>query len=388
VVREALDRLRATHDLVVIEGAGSPAEINLKDRDLVNMFVAEIADAPVILVSDIDRGGVFAALVGTMELLEPHERARVKALLINKFRGDVSLLLSGLDFLEKRTGVPVLGVLPYVQRLRIADEDSASLDARRAQRPRDSGLDVAVIRLPRIANYDDFEPLEHEPGMGLRFVEHADALSGADLVILPGTKSTMADLAWLRETGFADALAARLGRREPVLGICGGCQMLGTAISDPEGIESDARLAEGLGFLPFRTEFGRDKRTAQVRARAPRATFLAEAGAILSGYEIHMGRLVHANDARAAFVVLERNGLADDALDGGVNDDGSAIGTMLHGIFENAAVRSALTAHLRRRKGLPILDTATEPAMDEFDRLAETVRGNVNMDRLRALVGR
>jgi adenosylcobyric acid synthase len=387
VVRDALARLRASYALVIIEGAGSPAEINLKDRDLVNMFVAEIADAPVVLVGDIDRGGVFAAFVGTMELLEPHERARVRGFLVNKFRGDVSLLKPGLDFLEGRTGVPVLGVLPYLQRLRIADEDSVSLEGRRGRCRTGADVDIAVIRLPRIANYDDFQPLEHEPGVGLRFVEQKDDLEGADLVILPGTKSTMADLQWLRTTGFADALTARVDRGDPVLGICGGCQMLGTAIADPEHVEADAGLAEGLGLLPFRTEFGRNKRTATVRARALEATFLSEAGGLVSGYEIHMGRLSRAPGARAAFAVLERNGHADDDVDGGIGAGGAVVGTMLHGIFEGATVRAALTAHLRRRRGLPAASPVAGPPVDEFDRLAEMIRGNVDMDRLRALVG-
>src|ERR1019366_659254 len=193
-----------SHDLIVIEGAGSPAEINLKDRDLVNMFVAKIADAPVLLVGDIDRGGVFAAFVGTMELLEPDERSRVAGFVINKFRGDVRLLDSGLRFLEERTGVPVLGVLPYVPKLRVADEDSLALDDRRGRaRAREGELEIAVVRLPRISNYDDFQPLEHEPGVVVRFVERAADLERADLVVLPGTKTTCADLAWLRESGLA-----------------------------------------------------------------------------------------------------------------------------------------------------------------------------------------
>jgi adenosylcobyric acid synthase len=387
IVRDALDRLRASYDLVVIEGAGSPAEVNLKDRDMVNMYVAGIADAPVILVGDIDRGGVFAALVGTMELLEPDERARVGALLINKFRGDVSQLTSGLEFLEKRTGVPVLGVLPYVPRLRIADEDAASLEERRGTRPANGELDIAVIRLPRIANYDDFQPLEHEPGVSVRFVERRDELAGADLVVVPGTKSTAADLRWLRASGLAEALTARAARGDLVLGICGGCQMLGTAIADPHRIESDAELGEGLGLLPHRTQFGRDKRTTQVRARASHATFLAAAGAAVQGYEIHMGRVIRAAGARPAFTVLERNGQTDDDLDGGVSDNGAVVGTMLHGLFESPGVRATLTSALRRRRGLPDAVPVTEAPVDEFDRLADVLRANVRMDLLWSLVG-
>ena len=367
LVREALDRLRASHDLVVIEGAGSPAEINLKDRDIVNMFVAGIADAPVVLVGDIDRGGVFAAFVGTMELLEPHERARVGAFLINKFRGDLRLLEPGLRFLEERTGVPVLGVLPYVQRLRVADEDSVSLEERRGRRRAGDGeVEIAIVRLPRIANYDDFRPLEHEPGVVVRFVEHADAIQGADLVVLPGTKSTMADLRWLRESGLAEAIVARARRGGRVLGICGGCQLLGGAIQDPHQVESDERCAEGLGLLAFSTQFGREKRTSQVRARAARGTFLCEAdGKDLSGYEIHMGRLHRGANASSAFVVTRRNGQPDDDLDGEVSPDDAVLGTMIHGLFENDCVRATLVASLRRRKGLPIATATTNRDVED-----------------------
>ncbi|WP_394825094.1 cobyric acid synthase [Pendulispora albinea] len=396
LVREALDRLRASHDLVVIEGAGSPAEINLKERDIVNMYVAQIADAPVVLVGDIDRGGVFAAFVGTMELLEPHERARVAAFVVNKFRGDIRLLEPGLRFLEERTRVPVLGVLPYVKQLRVADEDSVSLEERRGRRrAKADEIEIAVVRLPRISNYDDFQPLEHEPGVVVRFVEHEGAIAGADLVVVPGTKSTMADLAWLRQSGLAAAIVARARRGEPVLGICGGCQILGETIADPHGVESPETFAEGLGLLAFHTQFGREKRTSQVRARGARATFLCDpdapagpSGGDLFGYEIHMGRLARLPHASGAFAVVARNGVADRDLDGDASGDGAVVGTMIHGLFENIEVRRTLLAHLRRRKGLPPPPpgTAVPSASDEYDRLADVVRNNVNMDLLRRLV--
>ena len=390
MVHETLDRLRAAHDLVIIEGAGSPAEINLKDRDIVNMYVAHIAEAPVILVGDIDRGGVFAAFVGTMELLEPHERARVAAFLVNKFRGDVRLLEPGLRFLEDRTHVPVLGVLPYVKQLRVADEDSVSLEERRGRRRAAANqIDIAVVRLPRISNYDDFQPLEHEPDVVVRFVEHADALEGADLVILPGTKATMADLEWLHAGGFAEAIAARTSRGEPVLGICGGCQMLGESIADPHGVESPQSYARGLGLLAFHTQFGVEKRTCQVRARSARTSFLSAPAdhEELFGYEIHMGRLERHTHASASFRILARNGTDVHELDGDVSDDGSVVGTMIHGLFENASVRRTLLTHLRRAKGLPPPPPASAaPAMDEYDRLADVVRHHVNMDLLEKLI--
>jgi adenosylcobyric acid synthase len=389
VVRDALARLRASHDLVVIEGAGSPAEINLKDRDLVNMFVAGIADAPVLLVGDIDRGGVFAAFVGTMELLLPEERARVAAFVINKFRGDVRLLEPGLRFLEDRTGVPVLGVLPYVQRLRVADEDSAALDERRGRaRAREGELEIAVVRLPRIANYDDFQPLEHEPGVVVRFVEHPGDLEHADLVIVPGTKTTIADLGWLRETGLAAAIGARAASGGRVLGICGGCQLLGLTIEDPEGAESSVTSAEGLGLLPIRVRFGSTKRTTQVRARSTQAHWLASEGQLV-GYEIHMGKVEREGAAAGAFTIHARNGEPEDAVDGAVSPGGAVIGTMIHGLFENEGTRRALVASLRIARGWANVATPAVAAegADEYDRLADVLRANLRTDLLDALVG-
>jgi adenosylcobyric acid synthase len=381
LVRESLERLRATHDVVVIEGAGSPAEINLKERDLVNMFVAGAADCKVVLVGDIDRGGVFAAFVGTIELLEPHERARIGAFLVNKFRGDPRLLEPGLRFLEERTRIPVLGILPYVRHLRIADEDSVSLDDRRARpRARAHEVEIAVVRLPRISNYDDFQPLEHEPGVVVRFVEHRAELEGSDLVVVPGTKTTMADLRWLRERGIADVVADRAGLRQPVLGICGGCQMLGFDIADPDRVESDQERAEGLGLLPLTTTFSRKKRTTQVRARPlGRSLLAAGASGEVAAYEIHMGCVDRRGDAPGVFAVLARNGDAQDDVDGAVSPDGTVVGTMLHGLFENASVRGAVLAYLRQRKGLaPVGAPAPITTGDPYDRLAAVLRENID----------
>jgi adenosylcobyric acid synthase len=388
-VRAAIGRLRAAYDVVVIEGAGSPAEVNLKARDVVNMFVAEAADAPVILVGDIDRGGVFAAFVGTLELLEPAERGRVAALLVNKFRGDARLFESGVRFLEERTGVPVLGVLPYVRGLRVADEDSVALDDRRGRRrARPDEVEIAVVLLPRISNYDDFLPLEHEPGVVVRFVDAARDVEGADLVVLPGTKSTMADLRWLGESGFGAALAARARRGEPILGICGGCQMLGRAIRDPLRVESEATAAEGLGLLPLTTVFGAEKRTAQVVARPGATSFLTDAAVgSVTGYQIHMGR-TERSAGGGVFIVETRNAEEDVEHDGACSEDGSVVGTMLHGLFDNVSVRRALLGRLRERRGISA-SVAPAPAVpyDEYDRLAGVLRENVDMALLRRMVG-
>jgi adenosylcobyric acid synthase len=394
MIAACLDRLRRRCDLLVIEGAGSPAEINLRANDIVNMHVAHAADARVVLVGDIDRGGVFAAFVGTMELLEPDERRRVCGFLINKFRGERSLLEPGLDFLTRRTGLPVLGVLPYLPALRIADEDSLSLDHRRLRRLAAPGeLDIAVVRLPRIANFDDFDPLEHEPGVALRFVETPDALTGADLVILPGSKSTAADLGWLRRSGLAEAIAARARRGDPLLGICGGCQMLGLSIEDPEGLESPEPSVDGLGLLAIRTRFRRDKLTAQIQARPLGACFLTEglaASAELGGYEIHMGTVEPAGAERApTFRIVTRNAAASNADDGAVSPDGRVVGTMIHGLFENDRLRAAMLLALRRGRGLPEPVTAprAHDKQAEYDRLAAAFREHVDLPLLRRSAG-
>jgi adenosylcobyric acid synthase len=393
LIAGCLDRLRRRCDLLVIEGAGSPAEINLRANDIVNMHVAHAADARVLLVGDIDRGGVFAAFVGTLELLEPEERSRVAAFLVNKFRGDRALLEPGLDFLTRRTGLPVLGVLPYLRDLRVADEDSLSLDHRRRRRAAGPGeLDIAVVRLPRLSNFDDFDPLDHEPGVTLRFVERAEELAGADLVILPGSKSTAADLAWLRRSGLADALTARAGQGAPVLGICGGCQMLGLSIEDPDGLESPEASVPGLGLLPLRTRFQRDKLTAQVQACPAGAGFLTRglpATDALTGYEIHMGAVQAEAAGAPAFQIVARNGRPERAADGAVSPDGGVVGTMIHGLFENDRLRAALLAALRGARGLP--EPAAAPRrfdkQAEYDRLAASLREHVDLPLLRRLAG-
>jgi adenosylcobyric acid synthase len=377
---------------VIIEGAGSPAEVNLKARDLVNMHVARLAEAPVLLVGDIDRGGVFAALVGTLELLEPDERARVAALVINNFRGDPGLLEPGLEFVRQRTGKPVLGVVPHVPQLRIADEDSVSLETRKArQRPSRAELDIAVVRLPQLSNYDDVLELEHEPGVTVRFVQEPAELRGVDLLILPGSKSTLSDLGWLRRSGLSAQIARQAHAGGLVLGICGGCQMLGTWIEDPERVESREPLVPGLGLLDSSTRFAADKRTTQVEARCELPCFLADdapAAAPLRGYEIHMGRITLGPTTRSPFRLLARNGQPVAACDGAINFGGNVIGTMLHGLFANESVRRALLRRLRERRGLLEPSRAAFPSREaEYDRLAAVVRQAFDAKLLRRLIG-
>jgi adenosylcobyric acid synthase len=380
VIAASLLRLRQAHEFVIIEGAGSPAEINLRDRELVNMHVARLADAPVLLVGDIDRGGVFAAFVGTLALLEPADRRRVAAFVVNKFRGDLALLQPGLDELTARTGVPVAGVIPYIPDLRIAEEDSLSLDERAGRRrPTTDQLDVCVVRLPRLSNHDEFAALEHEPGVVVRFPERAAELAGADLVIVPGSKSTVTDLAWMRERGIAEALLIRAQLGLPVLGICGGCQMLGEAIDDPDGVESAAVHAPGLGLLPLRTRFQREKLTARVAATVAGDSWLGAPGpAVVTGYEIHMGMVEPTRPCPAPFTIIERNGEACRIRDGAVS--GSVVGTLIHGLLDHDGVRAALLANLRRRRALDAPTPAAALAGDEYDRVAAVVRRALGLD--------
>ena len=393
IVADSLHSLRAKHDLIIIEGAGSPAEINLAGQDLVNMHVAAEAEAPVLLVGDIDRGGVFAHLVGTMELLAPADRERVAGFLINKFRGDVALLAPGLEFLRERFRVPVLGVIPYLERLRIADEDSVALEDRRNRRATGLGqIDIAVIKLPRISNYDDFLALEHEDGVTVRFVEEPREMAGADLAIIPGSKSTIADLGWLHESGFALAIVDRAREGGLIAGICGGCQMLGEGIDDPHRVESDEASARGLGLLPIVTRFAKTKLTAQVRVRVKSSSILSGADIVadeISAYEIHMGNVERTAGSSAPFRIVSRNGAPADTLDGAINRDGSVAGTMLHGIFENDALRAAFLGALRRRKGLAA-HGETRPVASreaEYDRLASAVADSVDLPMLRKIAG-
>jgi adenosylcobyric acid synthase len=386
LVLQCLERLRRRYDVVVAEGAGSPAEVNLREGDLVNMFVARAARAPVVLVGDIDRGGVFASFVGTLELLEAEERSLVRALLVNKFRGDPALLEPGLRFLEERTGVPVLGVLPFLERLGIADEDSVSLDDRRRKAAAPPGrVDIVVARLPRISNFDDFLPLEQEPEVAVRFVEAPDEVGNPDLFVLPGTKCTATDLEWLRASGLAGVAFERARRGRPLLGICGGFQMLGRSIDDPDRVESSRPRVEGLGLLPVRTVFGREKVTRRVRARPASRSFLTEelpSTAGLSAYEIHMGRIEPLEGRTPAFEVLGEPG--PGRFEGAVS--GAIVGTLLHGLFDDPLLRRSLLSELRRRAGsgpAVLGDWNREAA---YDRLADAFCASVRLDLLDSLV--
>lgn len=369
------DDLASEFDIIVIEGAGSPAEINLKADDIVNMGLARLVAAPVLLAGDIDRGGVFAQLYGTVELLEPDERARICGLIINKFRGDVEILRPGLAMLEEKTRLPVVGVVPYL-KVDIEDEDSLSerLQQKNAVKP----LDVAIVRLPHISNFTDFMPLEQHPLLGVRYVQAARELGMPDLIILPGTKNTVNDLLWLRQCGLETAVQKLARRGTPVLGVCGGYQMLGGMLDDSAGTESGRpQTLRGLELLPTRTVFTLEKRRAQVTATAA-APF---AGAALTGYEIHTGRTTVEG---APFCTL-----ADGTPDGCVQ--GSVFGTYLHGLFDSGELTEKLAALLCRRKGLAP-ETAAPLTMQayreqQFDLLADGVRRALDMSAIYAAMG-
>ena len=372
----AFDSLSEEADIVVIEGAGSPAEINLKADDIVNMGLAKLVDAPVLLAGDIDRGGVFAQLYGTVALLEPEERARIAGLVINKFRGDVDILRPGLAMLEEKTGLPVLGVVPYLH-VEIEDEDSLSerLNARDAVKP----LDVAVIRLPHISNFTDFIPLEQHELLGVCYVQRARELGAPDLVILPGTKNTMEDLLWLRQSGLEAAVRRLAQAQTPVLGVCGGYQMLGQTLDDPAGTESGKPLSlAGLGLLPTRTTFDAQKRRTQVRAVALGAPF---AGARMTGYEIHNGRTTVNGEPFCR--------LADGTPEGCVCPN--VFGTYLHGLFDSGELTQALVKLLCARKGISPKETRptsmAEYRQAQFDLLADGVRRALDMGAVYRAMG-
>ena len=372
----AYNSLAEEVDIIVIEGAGSPAEINLKTDDIVNMGLAKLVDAPVLLAGDIDRGGVFAQLYGTVALLEPDERTRIKGLLINKFRGDVEILRPGLAMLEEKTHLPVVGVVPYL-RVEIEDEDSLSdrLSTESSVKP----LDIAILRLPHVSNFTDFIPLEQHPLLGVRYVQRARQLGTPDLVILPGTKNTMDDLRWLRESGLEACILKLAAKGTPVLGVCGGYQMLGHTLADPDGEESGTPCTlPGLGLLPTDTVFNAEKHLSQTNATVEAIPF---AGAKLTGYEIHAGRTTVQG---SPFCIL-----ADGTPEGCVQ--ANVFGTYLHGLFDTGELTEKLTAFLCKKKGISPADapllSMEQYRQQQFDLLADGVRAALDMDAVYAAMG-
>lgn len=386
IVEQSMRKLQAENDVIVLEGAGSPAEINLKDRDIANMRMAHLADAAVVLVADIDRGGVFASIVGTLELLDVEERARVKGIIINKFRGMRELLDDGLKWLEEKTGIPVLGVVPYIS-LDIEAEDSLALSSLRFKKPQQGefDLDVAMIQLPRISNFTDVDPLFDEPGVGVRLVRHVNELGTPDMIILPGTKNTVEDLQWLRQEGLEDAVKNLACNGTQVIGICGGFQMLGNELRDPDAVEGDGRDVEGLQLLPIVTTFLPNKKTVQMSGTLQAASISGDA-MTLTGYEIHLGDSVIVDESVSPFLLLE-----DGRQDGAVTADGQVVGTYFHGIFHNREFTRLIVNRLREKKGLAPIDgvvkSDAERREEAYEMLAKHVETYVDMKKLKGIMG-
>ena len=387
-IRESYQRLRDRHDFMVLEGAGSISEINLKDKDIANLKIALMARCPVILVADIDRGGVFAQIAGTIDLLDPLERSYVKGVIINKFRGDASLLGPGIEFIRKRTGVPVLGVLPWLPELCLPAEDSVILNKETVRGAAPArGIRIGIVKLPRISNFTDFDQLQGEPDVFLSYVRTAEQLEGLDILIIPGSKSTIGDLLFLRKNGLFDAMAAFTGR---IIGICGGYQMLGKRVLDPQRVESSLPEAPGFGLLPVETVMLPEKETHQAWARLEEPGRLLASGcdAELSGYEIHMGQTSYTGTPRPFARIVKRGADAVDLQDGCVSPDGRVFGTYLHGIFDNAPFRDPYLNAIRAEKGLPQFSEATrEPRQDPFDLLAAHMERHLDMPKLFEICG-
>ena len=383
-IMKAYKELDSQYDIIVIEGAGSPAEINLKENDVVNMFMAKQAKAPVLLAGDIDRGGVFASLVGTMMLFDDSERNMVKGILINKFRGDKTILQPGLDMLEERIHVPTLGVIPYLH-VDIDDEDSLT---ERFDKKGEVGLiDIAVIRLPRISNFTDFNVLEYVPGVTLRYVKTVAELKNPDLIILPGTKNTMEDLLWMRQSGLEASVLKHAAENRPIFGVCGGYQMLGEELSDPYGVEAGGTIA-GMGLLPAKTIFEKEKTRTQIKGR-----FLSDISGIfanlsqveIEGYEIHMGQTEILDGQSGHLAVLEEiSGKAAKESVGMCR--GNIYGSYIHGIFDQEDVAKTLVAALYKEKGLDCEELAGLNVQaykeQQYDLLAQGIRENINMELL------
>jgi adenosylcobyric acid synthase len=387
-VMESYRRLAQAYDLIVLEGAGSAVELNLKKNDLVNFNMAKKAGAAVLLVADIDRGGVFAATIGAFHLLTIGERRMLRGFIINKFRGDAALFEEGVEIIARRTQRPVLGVVPYVNDLVLPEEDSVALTRKRSPGvwEEGGGLRIGVVRLPHISNYTDFDPLEQEPGVNLRYVDHRDELAGLDLLILPGTKNTISDLLSLKETGLFRRIQSYAKEGGRLVGICGGYQILGQEVRDPLGVEGDPRTEAGLNLLPVVTTMAGAKTTTQVQARAPDP----RAGGVLSAYEIHMGVTEIQGEGQPAFVIVSRNGRPLKAPDGWVSPDRRVWGAYLHGLFDNDGFRRFFLQELRKtRPGM--YTTAPATSYENFqeaqlDRLADLLRRHLDMAQIHAMI--
>lgn len=387
-VMESFERLKAKYPLIVVEGAGSIAEINLKENDIANMRIADACNAKVILVADIDRGGVFASIIGTIDLMTAEERELVGGIIINRFRGDPSLLKEGIEAIEERTGIPVVGVIPWIT-LRLPEEDSVPLAKKEAKAPADKQITIGVLKLPRMSNYTDFDPLEQEADVRLKYIENPFEIQGVDLLIVPGTKSTIADLDFLRKRGLSRAIRAFHSSGGHIIGICGGFQMLGMKILDPGMIESSKTEIDGLGLLNLKTTMQAVKQTHQAEGvlldSAGRSGLMS--GGLVKGYEIHMGDTKLGSGVAPFAKLTSRSGETVDVLDGAVSQDGRIWGTYLHGIFDDDLIRSGVLAKIapgRKKKG----GFSGNDVIDkELNRLADHLEEHLDMAKIRELIG-
>lgn len=379
-ILKAYEVLDQQFDIIVLEGAGSPAEINLREDDLVNMGMAEMVDAPVILVGDIDKGGIFASIYGTIMLLEPEERARIKGYIINKFRGDEAILRPGIDMFYEKIQIPCLGVVPFMD-LAIDDEDSVTT---RFDHKGDRDLKIGIIRLPYMSNFTDFTVFDMEQDVSVRYL-YEENLEELDLIILPGSKNTIKDMAYLHNSGLAKRIYQAHRNGKPIIGICGGYQMLGLSISDPHGVETQECHINGLGLLNANTTMSQEKTTVRTSGRLEVPLHFVDnlIDNRLEGYEIHMGITELLEPTKPAIL------LEDGRWDGASNEAGDVFGTYLHGIFDNNAFRNALLNTLRVRKGLLTQQVINYKSFKEaeYDRLAQCVRDHVNIDKIKEIVG-
>ncbi|SHI67937.1 adenosylcobyric acid synthase (glutamine-hydrolysing) [Lutispora thermophila DSM 19022] len=391
MVRDVYNRLAEKNDIIVIEGAGSPAEINLRDKDIVNMGMAEIADASVILVGDIDRGGVFASLAGTMLLLTESEKARVKGVIINKFRGDVKILEPGIKMLEDIIKVPVLGVIPYT-RLNIEDEDSVAERFSQKEVTNCEEIDIVVIKLPHISNFTDFNALENIKGAKVRYVDRVANIGNPDMLILPGSKNTIEDLLFLRKSGIEKEIYRLHDSGTVIYGICGGYQMLGVEIADPYHTESSLEKIKGIGLLKMKTVFQPEKVTTQIKALINANDGILEGlnGIMVEGYEIHMGTTEFLENCTPYLTICSVFGHNHIKVDGVRNGD--VLGTYIHGIFDNMDFTMGLINNLRKRKGLEKVDGPIESFKEfkeeQYNKLASLLRENLDMDRIYKILNR
>lgn len=379
-VTRSLNRLLVANDIVVIEGAGSPVEVNLKKHDIVNMRIARHLKCPVLIVGDIDRGGVFAWILGTLGLMPDAEKKLIKGFIINKFRGDKSLLTEGLRFLERRSGKKVIGVVPYYTDIKLPEEDSLFFDTRKKDKIKKGRLNIVVIKFPHIANFTDFDILEREPGVNVCYTLEKKMLSKADCIILPGSKNTLADLAFIGRGGIGEMIKKKAARGCDVIGICGGYQMLGRKVIDTLGVENKTVLT-GLGLIDIESCFQKEKVTVQVEGKS-----IAN-GFPVKGYEIHHGHTRRLNGCKPVFMLNKRDGKKTSVKDGACNSPGNVWGTYIHGVFDCFDFRGDFLNRLRKKKGLPVIkgkDTVFQD--EEYDKLASLLRENLNVKLLSGII--